>query len=241
MTTPKSTPKNMAKYLMRQRIKNHPFDSCKPNNPNIPFFYMSEEYRRCLLADPPAGSHPDRSCVYLVEPGLFSIEIYEAIITKSLGCCPALQKYICECGVVQLCRSANPYVPASAAVDRRLREERDICFTLVSLSERIQIHNWMDAHGVKMIATPQMATPYGYMKVGMEVDVQIRQKACEELGLGFDDADYPRSALPPGVIPVINKSIYEWSLLSADGIARNGRATDDCGIKRIEWPIRRVV
>ncbi|KAK2598029.1 hypothetical protein QQS21_005866 [Conoideocrella luteorostrata] len=234
----------------RLRVNKNQFDKWKPNNPNIPFFYCIEKYKRVLLKEP----HPGRNWVYPVEPGLFSIEVYEAIIANSPGHCPLpLERYICECGVAQICRSRWPYAPASAAEDKRLREERDICFTLVSTAEANQINDWMKNHGIDMCPCPRMATPYGYMDIGKPVGVQIGQKtykelglslgqqACKELGFGIDDSDYPRSALPPGVIPMGHKTVDEWTLPSADGVARDGRATDDCSIQRIEWPVRRVV
>lgn len=214
-------------------------DECKPNNPNIPFFATYPEYMNRSLPALPAGADSDRREVRLVEPGAYSIEVYEAIISRSEGSCQPLEKYICESGVVQIGRRRNPYVPASAAADVRRREERDICFTLVSWSEKLQINDWMSRYEVYALPNPKLATPFGGATARIPLDEQAAFNICESLGFGMDDSEYPRSALPPGVIPVKNKGLWEWALPGADGIPRDGRATDDCGFHRIEWPSRR--
>lgn len=221
----------------RHKTGSNKFDHWKPNNPNIPFFASAAEYRQTILRDPPVGSQPDRKYAWLVEPGIYSIEVYEAIILKSLGSCPPLAKYICKSGQRQAIRSRSPYVPVSPAEDRRLREERDVCFTLVSLSEQANMVRWMRDHGIESLPNPNIATPYGIVGRLLPIDVQLYQDACRDLGFGTDGSDYPRSALPPGVIPFGSVGLWKWAF-PLDGIARDGRATDDCSIQRIEWPAR---
>ncbi len=214
------------------------FDRCKPNNPNIPFFPSDSEYRNRRLPALPDGADPDRREVFLVEPGVFSIEVYETIISKSQGSCQPLERYICQSGVVQLRRWLRPWVPATPAEDVRRWEERDICFTLVSRSEELHINRWMKRYGLLVLPLPKFATPFGEARVRMPLDVQKATNLCESLGFGMDDSEYPRSALPPGVIAIRNMGVQEWAMPGADGIPRDGRSTDDCGICRIEWPSR---
>lgn len=209
------------------------FDHAKPDNPNIPFFPTSEEYKQSLLQDLPAGSQPDRNRVWLVEPGIYSIEVYEAIIMKTLGSClPPLERYICKSGVVQTSRRRHPYVPITPIQDARLREERDICFTLLSMAENLSIINWMNGHGILSYPNPLISTPYGciWLLPSTEEKYEI---VYEELGI---DTSYPRSILPLGIILIGAKSMWEWAFPGRDGVARNGRATDDGGLQRIEWP-----
>lgn len=156
---------------------------------------------------------------------------------KSLGSCPPLEKYICESGQKQAVRSPRPYVPVSPTKDTRLREERDICFTLVSLSEQANIVRWMRDHGIEGLPNPNIATPYGIVGKLSPMEDQLYQDACRDLGFGTGTSDYPRSALPPGVIPFGSEGFWKWAF-PLDGVARDGRATDDCGIQRIEWPVR---
>ncbi|EJP62525.1 uncharacterized protein BBA_08609 [Beauveria bassiana ARSEF 2860] len=211
------------------------FNICQPNNPSIPFFPDKKEYKQQLL--PPPDSAPHRNWPWLVEPGLLSIEIYEAIITQTLGRCSPLQKYICQTGVVQLGYAPRPGVIYGSR-DHRVREDRDICFTMISIKEQVQIIRWMTRYGAFIYGNPKIATPYGYLILAGINDGSTRQNICNDLGFGISDSEYPRSILPPGVLALAAMDYYAWALLSEDGVPREGRATDDCGVQRIEWPTR---
>ncbi|OAA54060.1 hypothetical protein ISF_08540 [Cordyceps fumosorosea ARSEF 2679] len=222
------------------------YDSCRPNNPNIPFFASSREYENRILPElPELPELPDRDRVWLVEPGLCSIEVYEASLKKSHRRCPPLTKYICRSGVVQVALRTHPYAPTSAAEDRHLREERDICFTLLSGKEGLYIIQRLHSRGALSFPSHKLATPLGLTTTILWVqderaqDERARHNIYRELGLGTDDSEFPRSALPHGVIPIRETDSKEWELPGAGGIARDGRATDDCGIHRIEWPPQR--
>lgn len=89
----------------------------------------------------------------------------------------------------------------------RLREERDICFTLESRSEQLQINDWMRRYGLDVLPIPKLATPFRRAKARMLLDEQTAFNICESLGFGMDDSEFPRSVLPPGVIPIRNKGL----------------------------------
>lgn len=220
------------------------FDVSRPNNPNIPFFSNKSQYNEIMSSPPPSDSGADRDRVWLVEPGVQSIEIYEAILTQTLGHCPPLQKYICRAGLVQFGASRKPPRVIPGARDQGLREERDVCFTLLSFDQRSEVSRWMQKRGILMIWKPKIATPYGYMTSSIApLGRNDRARICGELGFGAEDSDFPRSALPPGVIAQENMRIFDWCLPGEDGVARDGRATDDGEFVRIEWPkpVGRVV
>ncbi len=159
---------------------------------------------------------------------------------KSRRRCPPLTKYICRSGVVQVALAPHPYAPASAAQDRRLREERDICFTLLSGQEGLNVIEWLHSRRVLTFPSHKLATPLGLAAtVAWMQDETARHKICQELRLSTNDSEFPRSALPPGVIPIRDTKSVEWEFPGAGGIARDGRATDDCGIHIIEWPPQR--
>lgn len=220
-------------YLETQK-SSYIYDQGKPNNPNIPFFPTTREYEQNLIQDPPAGSHPDRNQPWLVEPGINSIEVYEAIIAKASGSClPPLERYICKSGVVQIGRLRHPYVPITPTKDYRLREERDVCFALVSMAEQLSIIDWIRGYSIDLETSPQIATPYGYIAFLQSTEEKY-ETVCKELDI---NTSYPRSVLPLGIILLGKKSMWEWAFPGRDGVARDGRATDD-GIQRIEWPTR---
>lgn len=91
----KKTSNTMPVYLETSK-SSYVFDHAKPDNPNIPFFPTPKEYKQNLLQDLPADSQPDRDHVWLVEPGINSIEVYEAIIVRALGSCLPLKIYLQE-------------------------------------------------------------------------------------------------------------------------------------------------
>lgn len=129
--------------------------------------------------------------------------------------------------------------PASAAYDYSAREERDICFTLVTKKEAWALTKWMEQQDdLLTVISPLTATPFGSATLASSIFPERADgpaDACKKLGFGTEPSDYPRSALPPGVIPLSTLRIEGWLLPGVDGIARDGRATDDCGIPRIEW------
>ncbi|KAK8143462.1 hypothetical protein G3M48_007231 [Beauveria asiatica] len=223
--------------VMRQKSNQKLLDTWQPNNPSIPFFPTREEYTQQLL--PPPDSAPQRNWPWPVEPGALSIEIYEAIITQTLGRCTPLQKYICQTGVVQLRSARRPGV-APGSRDQSVREDRDICFTLVSINEQVAINRWMMRYGVYFCTLPKIATPYGFLTVAISnlIHGPTRQSICNDLGFGISDSEYPRSILPPGVLALAAMNYSEWALPSEDRVPREGRATDDCGVQRIKWPTR---
>lgn len=213
------------------------FDVSRPNNPNIPFFSTKTEYEKILLPPPPSDSGSERNRVWLVEPGVHSIEIYEAILNQTRGHCPPLHKYICCAAVVQRDASRVPPPAVPGARDQGLREERDVCFTLLSINEGLQVIHWMNKRGIVMAVKSKIATPYGFTTSCIQPPgTGVRERICSELGFGADDTNFPRSALPPGVIAQENMRIFDWCLPGEDGVARDGRATDDCGFARVEWP-----
>lgn len=211
------------------------FNICQPNNPVIPFFPSHTEYKQNRLP-PPDPTH-SRCWAWLVEPGVFSIEIYEAIIAQTLSR-SSLQKYVCQAGVVQMGYARTPGVVCGKR-DQRVREDRDVCFTLMSIEEQLAIIRWMEQYGVNMVPSPKVATPYGFLLLPMSaMDGATRREICKDLGFGCCESDYPRSRLLPGVISLsdVDLDFLEWALLREDGEPREGRATDDCGVQRVEWP-----
>lgn len=238
---PKQPTESSPRHL-RKRYDGPIYDVCRPNNPNIPFFRTKYEYEQIILPPPASSSAPDRKRAWLVEPGVHAIEIYEAIISRTLGHCPPLQKYICRSGVVQQGWTKQPPRVIPGARDQGLREERDVCFTLLSMPEHLQVDKWMAERGVYTLWKPKIATPYGFTSSDcVRPDQAIRQRICGELGFGVKDSDFPRSALPPGVIAQESVRYFDWALPSEDGVARDGRATDDGEFQRIEWPTLRAV
>ncbi|PQK10178.1 hypothetical protein BB8028_0002g05020 [Beauveria bassiana] len=183
----------------RRGSNEQPFNICQPSNPSIPFFPTKKEYKRQLL--PPPDSAPHRDWPWPVEPGVFSIEIYEAIIIQTLGRCSPLQKYICQTGVVQLDYTRRPGIRTGFG-DQSLREDRDICFTLISIKEQVEINRWMGRYGVLLCGCRKIATPYGYLTLPAtrSIDGPKRQSICHDLGFGISDSDFPHSILPPGVL-----------------------------------------
>ncbi|KAF1736432.1 hypothetical protein CRV24_002037 [Beauveria bassiana] len=220
-------------------------DIFKPYNCSIPFFRTLTEYERRFHPGLPAGDHPDRKFPWLVEPGLQSIEVYEAILTQTLAQdrpVPRLRVYICESGVVQ--RRSACSIPAGGLLrdrgldDPRRRETRDVCFTLLSYGEQLEVARWLHEHGgVSVAPCPFAATPLGLLVLARPAP-DPRKRAC--WWLGFDEGEedwsqFPRSWPPEGVVHMGCDGVLAWALPGEDGRPRRGRSYGDGQRVRVRW------
>ena len=187
----------------------------------------------------PAELEPSRARPWLVQPGIHSIEAYEAIITETEGSCSPLNRYICQTGVGQAERFTENAVAHMERRDHGACEERDICFTMLSPLENMAVAGWLSKRSLRGTINSTVTTPFGIVRViGSQVMStksyeSLEQDALRELGI--DGLECPRSNLPPGIIPLVDADMHGWRLPGPDGVARDGRATDDCGIERIEY------
>ncbi|KAM3431151.1 hypothetical protein NHJ13734_007422 [Beauveria thailandica] len=221
-------------------------DIFKPYDCGIPFFRTMVEYERRFHPGLPAGDHPDRKFPWLVEPGLQSIEVYEAILARTLAHdrpVPHLRVYICESGVAQ--RRSACTMPAACDLPRdsgiddpRNREPRDVCFTLLSYAEQLEVARWLREHdGVSVTPCPLVATPLGWLVLARP-DPGPRRRACRRLGFrGGEEnwAQFLRSWPPEGVVHMGCGGVLAWALPGENGVARQGRSYRDGRRVRIRW------
>ncbi|XWW92153.1 hypothetical protein V2A60_000076 [Cordyceps javanica] len=216
----------------------------KPFNPAIPFFRSLRDYDRRVIQPQPPGDDPERRFPWLVEPGLQSIEVYESIIGRAWKQhlrpkFPGPQRvYIAEAGVVQprSCLWMPPgWVPPS--MDRRLRERRDVCFTLLSAAEDRAVRDRFEASGLHVAPCPYVATPLGQVMLA-RASAAARGAACVALefpGGEQVDSQFPQSVLPPGVVRLGCDGVIAWSVPRDNGLLRGGLSEDDGWRVRVLW------
>ncbi|KAM3513069.1 hypothetical protein MY11210_003271 [Beauveria gryllotalpidicola] len=237
--------------LRSNALRRHPMlvnDIFEPFDRGIPFFRTVAEYERRFHPGLPAGDHPDRQFPWLVEPGLQSIEVYEAILSRTLAHdrpVPRLRVYICESGVVQ--RRRGHTIPAggfpscgSGIEDPRKREPRDVCFTLLDYAEQMVVVRWLrERGGVSVTPCPFAATPLGWLVLA-EAAPGPRMRACRRLGFRGGEEDwrqFRRSWPPTGVVHMGCDGVLAWALPGEDGVARDGRSLHDGRRVRIRWEL----
>ena len=81
-------------------------DPIRPRDPNIPFFWSPGVYAEYLSTRPRLGPDLDPEAVFprLVQAGIHSVEVYEAIIQKTLGYHRTLKVFITQVAIVQTIR-----------------------------------------------------------------------------------------------------------------------------------------
>jgi hypothetical protein len=90
----------MAETHQYETLQERPIRPWQPRDPSIPFFPFSSLYHDYLNV-----AHPDSAHMtpFLLEPGLHSIEVYEAMLYKSplgqIGVRKHLQGYVSRCRV----------------------------------------------------------------------------------------------------------------------------------------------
>jgi hypothetical protein len=206
----------MAETHQSETPQERPMHPWQPLDPRIPFFPFSSLYYEYLKV-----AHPDwaRLTPFLLEPGLHSIEVYEAILYKKTGIQKHLQAYVSRCGLSSF---LNPrkntkygWGPGMKVNNYfRLLKPYDVSFILLNKAESWAVIRWMSVHSFTS-GLPDLASPKGLIRyftyTTRHTDVSRHEDIVASLhalfgSLGIDQSKsprvlFPRSLLPPGVKP----------------------------------------
>ncbi len=217
-------------------------DPLAPLDGRIPFFNYHEDYYQNIRPYVPSQEQPDRVHPWLVEPGMHSIETYEAMLCRTvLLARPTmpLRRYICKAGIVQSVRLADDGVVLHPQVDCRRWQRRDVCFTLLSHVEHTAAADYFRRLGLTVAECQFVATPMGLMNMAVPRDMAARNGVCVRFRIGLDSHPTPqwflRSYLPPGVKRIGAHGVRAWALPAEFGDRSAGLATSDDGCERILW------
>ncbi|KAJ6781204.1 hypothetical protein PWT90_07843 [Aphanocladium album] len=230
-------------------------DACRPEDSRIPFFRNAEEYGQRPHPDFPPGDGPNRICVWLVEPGVQSLEVYEAILAETLyqrQRFRRLRKYVSVAGLVQDRRSRH-CTSIRPEDNCRRRAPRDVCYTLMTVAESRAVSNWLwmretaegecddtscSAVGLRVAKCAHVATPLGPVMLARCNNPEARHDACMDLGFADGEAawQFPRSKLPQGMLMMGCAGVQAWALPAEDGTGDDGTALRDTeDVVRVEW------
>lgn len=97
-------------------------DPFRPRDPNIPFFWRPGVYTKYLSTRPrlDVDRFAELKFARLVQPGIHSVEVYEAIIRKPLGYHRTLKVFVTQAGIVQTIRLYGARARAYIPQDKRL-------------------------------------------------------------------------------------------------------------------------
>lgn len=222
------------------------YDYLRPKNPSIPFFRSQKAYLQHPKPHVPAGFDLETMRAWLVQPGLNSFEVYEAIFRIFFGQYKSFTRYICEAGIVQArpIRERSWKSRTTPRCDFSGSERRDVCFILLSSEESELIRRVLQEYDVDWGSSPFIATPYHPL-----LFIKMRRSAAEAytantdhqllVDLGLHGSTFPMSILPPGVRPVQDfpyQSCHEWRLSKPGETSSScGLATCVDGFERINW------
>jgi hypothetical protein len=212
-------------------------DPFPPRDPNIPFFWRPGVYTKYLSTRPrlDVDRFPELKFARLVQPGIHSVEVYEAIIRKTLGYHRTLKVFVTQAGIVQTIRLYGARARAYIPQDKRLSvQDQDISFTLVTGEEQVAILKWLEARNYWSFPSKRV-TPVGRLVTVAAHDGTKRKEWYDKilLELGLQETSFPRSLLPPGVPPF--SLTYEEGLKTEPGIDCPNLHGDASERRRIEW------
>lgn len=223
-------------------MERSPSEPYRPRNPSIPFYSSSDDFKQFYEPPYPADLHPERQHAWLVQPGIHSIEVYEAIFRNNLGQNEPLKTYICKAGVLQYGKMTpgtlqlwSPRFDYGACVDR------DVCFVMLTSAEQEAFTEWMKRYDTIWWWTTGILTPLGKMFL-IRPNPDSRHAPREEeyilRHLGLWGSTFPRTPVPSSVKPIdLARDPWAWRMPDPDAESdTGGRATDlPEGLERIEW------
>ncbi|KAI6086668.1 hypothetical protein F4821DRAFT_123770 [Hypoxylon rubiginosum] len=213
-------------------------DPKRPRNSNIPFFATADSFDSHPKPDVP--SMDEKAMLpWLVQPGINSVEVYEAILQTTLNEETSLKIWVSKAGAVQCRRLQDYHWPSYiSGVDYGAADEQDVSYVMLSRKESDAIWDWFQAHRLH----PQpcyLLTPFDMPSMALTaVDdphpERTEREALEELGL-FRPT-FPRSLLPFGVKPIAtNMCDFARRIPGPDKPELHGTAVDAEVRERVEW------
>lgn len=216
----------------------------QPADNQIPFFASRKEFAQHPQPRP-RSLEPGARWPWLVQPGIHAVEVYEAIISTYFGRRQTpLEVWICQAGMQQLApRACLPETPEEPPVriNHTLAADRDVCFVMLTYNESMAVKTWAPVYNYFFLFTPNI-TPFGILGTLCPMTNISPEKALKEALTELDllDREFPRSALPTGVLPiaVVTGQVTRWRCPddSDSSSSGHGRAVNDThGRRRVAW------